>query len=131
MKHIKKYNESRDSENYYVSISNEDWESSETVNIECPKLIPILKERKLETPKTFRYHLSESTMWKKSYLEVQCILKKGGEHKHNENWLFWIEGGEDEFFYVWVQNKMHESSDYFKCDQEEGVITLLEDYGIL
>ena len=132
MRYIKKY-ESRSSrdehDKYYVSISNDDWLKANTVNINCPILLLLLEKRKKESPKTFKYKFGESTMWRKSFLEIRCIINNS-PNRH-EDYFLWIEGAEDEFFYVQIQDKVNLTTNDFKCDQEEGLIILLEDYGIL
>ena len=118
MKYLKLFNES-DSSDYYVEVSLSDYEKWRKVRI------PQSLVRKIESRLVLGYVCRKITA---TYLSIESI----GSVKLS----YMIRMSGDEWYWVDVDNSLVKrkgmaSHVYYRCDQEEGLMRLLVDCGLI
>jgi len=120
MKHLKLFNES-DSSDYYEEVSLSDYEKWRKVRI------PQSLVRKIEGRLVLGYGCKKITP---TYLSIESISSV------NAKLSYMIRMSGDEWYWVDVDNSLVKkkgmaSHVYYRCDQEEGLMRLLGDFGLV
>lgn len=125
MKHIKLF-ESFKKEDYYTQVTKVDWNNS--IGIEMDKSIYnqieefYLHNIKGDGTKLQEDHYINNDEPQIEFLGIKIYLSKigGGDRR-----VVSIIQSEDEWFWTWVFNTYENKSEYYKCDQLEGLFNLL------
>lgn len=133
MKYLKLFNES-DSSDYYEEVSLSDYDRERKVRI------PQSLVRKIESRLILGYGCRRTD----TYLQIRsnkAIIKnmkntQGDYTTLNFKSTYMIRMSDDEWYWVDVDNslvnkKYVDSHVYYKCDQEDGLMRLLGDWGLI
>ena len=121
MKYLKLFNESDSSDDYYEEVSLSDYDKERKVRI------PQSLVRKIESRLVVGYMCRKITP---TYLSIESISSV------NAKLSYMIRMSGDEWYWVDVDNslvkkKYVDSHVYYRCDQEEGLMRLLSDLGLI
>ena len=132
MKYLKLFNESDSSDDYYEEVSLSDYEKWRKVRI------PQSLVRKIESRLIWGYGCRRMAP---TYLQIgsnKAIMKSTQKDYTTLNFktTYMIRMSGDEWYWVDVDNslvkkKYVDSHVYYRCDQEEGLMRLLSDLGLI
>ena len=124
---------------FYKKVSQQQWEDDSLIgSVDISKTLLTNLKSKLETYCLLKV-LEDEIDTVKTYINIVVPFD---EHKKDERLEISIFQNEDEWFYVRVERKLkylhgikrkryREYWEYYKCDQEEGVVKLLEDLKLI
>lgn len=135
MKYLKLFNESYSSDDYYEEVSLSDYEKWSKVRI------PQSLVRKIESRLIWGYGCRRMSptylkIWGDKAIIKNMMVTQKDYTTLNFKTSYMIRMSGDEWYWVDVDNslakrKYVDSHVYYRCDQEEGLMRLLSDFGLV